>query len=145
LLCFNHIIYYKHIIINVKNNSFLKKLNFFARQIIWAINQSSWWRIIILGLFGYILFQNLNDPWFSIHQSYNPLVLFDFGIHELGHPIFSIFGTLIYIAGGCIFQCLFPILWFFASTMFWGWLGINIFSVAAYANDARARLLPLGG
>ncbi len=154
-ICLNkNLIYYDDYLECKKCKAYTRKLKFFERQLNWAINQSSWWRIIIFGLFGYMLFQNLNDPWFSIHQSYNPLVLFDFGIHELGHPIFSLFGTFLYTAGGCIFQCLFPVLWlfafyrirwFFASAMCWCWLGINIFSVAAYANDARARLLPLGG
>ncbi len=135
-------------------HTYKRKLNFFEKQFNWAKNKSSWWRIIILGLFIIMLIQNWKDTWFSVNQAYNPLVLFDFGIHELGHPIFSLFGTLMYIAGGCLFQCLFPILWivafyrirwFFASAMCWGWLGINIFSVATYANDARSRLLPLGG
>ena len=154
-VCQNKRLTYRDDFLECENcHAYKRNLNFLEKQFNWAKNISFWWRIIILFLFALMLIQNWKDPWFSIHQSYNPLVLFDFGIHELGHPIFGIFGTFIYTAGGSIFQCLFPILWifafyrirwFFASAMCWGWLGINIFSVAAYANDARARLLPLGG
>lgn len=57
-----------------------------------------------------------------------------------------------HILGGSLFQCLFPLLWmvgfyqkkwYFAAAMCWCWLGLNLFDVATYAADARARLLPL--
>ncbi len=57
-----------------------------------------------------------------------------------------------HIAGGSIFQCLVPLLalagflqkkWYFAASLCFCWLGLNLFDVATYAADARARLLPL--
>jgi hypothetical protein len=100
-----------------------------------------------------MLYVNIKQPWFAedtrVSNFFSGL---DLGIHELGHIIFSPFGDFIHIAGGCLFQCIFPILWlvslhfkkwYFASAMCWCWLGMNLFDVGAYAADARARLLPL--
>ena len=78
--------------------------------------------------------------------------MLDFGIHELGHVLFMFFGDFMHILGGSLFQCTFPLLWmvgfyqkkwYFAASMCWCWLGLNLFDVATYAADARARLLPL--
>ena len=57
-----------------------------------------------------------------------------------------------HILGGSLFQCLFPLLglvgflqkkWYFAASLCFCWLGLNLFDVATYVADARARLLPL--
>lgn len=102
--------------------------------------------------FVVMLVQNLKNPIFAMNRLSNPFSALDFGMHELGHQIFSVFGEFMRIAGGSIFQCLFPLLWmigflqkrwYFAAAMCWCWLGLNLFDVATYAADARARLLPL--
>ena len=104
--------------------------------------------------FGVVLIQNWHNPWFAVDRASNPLSGLDLGIHELGHILFIPFGTFMHIAGGCLFQCLFPIMgifafwqirWYFASIMCLPWLGLNLFDVAMYAGDARSRLLPLSG
>ncbi len=131
-----------------------KPLGFLKRLVVWTDGKWWWWRAPILIWFGIMLFQNWHDPWFALNRTGNPFSALDFGMHELGHLIFQPFGEFMYIAGGSIFQCLFPIIgifgfWqarrYFALAMCLPWLGLNLFDVAAYAADARARLLPLGG
>lgn len=130
-----------------------KRLNIVQRQIIWARKRKYWgWRIAILLWFVVVLVQNIIDNDFSIQRTANPLSLFDFGIHELGHALFSFLGDFIHILGGSLFQLLFPLIviaaflqqkWYYAAALCWCWLGISLFDVATYVADARARLLPL--
>jgi hypothetical protein len=129
-----------------------KRLNFIQRVLIWASGKQWWWRLPILLWFGFMLVQNWHDPSFALNRLSNPFSALDLGMHELGHFIFRPLGEFMYIAGGSFFQCLFPILWlirfiqkrwYFAAAMCWCWLGLNLFDVATYAADARARLLPL--
>ena len=70
----------------------------------------------------------------------------------MGHAIFSPFGEFIGIAGGSFFQCAVPLLStlmffrqrdYFGIAICFGWLSTNLFGVATYAEDARARELPL--
>lgn len=131
-----------------------KPLNIFQKPFAWASGKWWWWRVPILLWFGIMLVQNWHDPWFAIARTSNPFSAFDFGIHELGHLLFQPFGEFLYIAGGSLFQCLFPVVgifaflqirWYFAAAMCLPWLGLNLFDVATYAADARDRLLPLGG
>jgi hypothetical protein len=119
-----------------------------ARQRPWGW----WWRVLVVLWFVAMLIQNLHDPKFALNRMSNPFSALDLGIHELGHMIFSPFGAFLQILGGSLFQCLFPLLWiagflqirwYFATTLCFGWLGLNLFDVATYAADARARLLPL--
>lgn len=135
-----------------KCKTYRKKLNFFRRQLVWASDKQWWWRLPILAWFVVMLKQNWKNTWFAINRTSNPFSAFDLGVHELGHIIFSPFGEFMHIAGGCLFQLIFPLLWlfafwrkkwYFAAAMCWCWLGLNLFDVAAYAGDARARLLPL--
>jgi hypothetical protein len=99
-----------------------------------------------------MLVQNWQDPMFAIARLGNPFSALDMGIHELGHILFTPFGEFMRIAGGSLFQCIFPLLWlvgflqvryYFAAAMCWCWLGLNFFDVATYAGDAQNRLLPL--
>jgi hypothetical protein len=99
-----------------------------------------------------LFIDNLQKSDFALNRLGNLFSAFDLGIHELGHIIFSPFGEFMHILGGSLFQCLFPILWligflqkkwYFASALCWCWLGLNLFDVATYAADARARLIPL--
>lgn len=129
-----------------------KPLSFWQKPLVWAYTRYWWWRLPILVWFVVMLVQNLKNPIFAMNRLSNPFSALDFGMHELGHQIFSVFGEFMRIAGGSIFQCLFPLLWmigflqkrwYFAATMCWCWLGLNLFDVASYAADARARVLPL--
>lgn len=106
----------------------------------------------ILFWFIVLLRANLRNPSFALNRLGNPFSALDMGMHELGHLLFSPFGEFMHILGGSLFQCIFPLLWlfgflqkkwYFAATMCWCWLGINLFDVATYAADARARELPL--
>lgn len=129
-----------------------KPLVFWQKPLAWASTRHWWWRLPILAWFVVMLVQNLKTPNSVVNRLSNPFSALNFGIHELGHQIFSIFGEFMHIAGGSIFQCLFPLLWmagflqkrwYFAASMCWCWFGLNLFDVARYAADARARLLPL--
>lgn len=73
-------------------------------------------------------------------------------IHEWGHVVFGSFGKFIAVAGGTILQCLAPVAAFvvffkqrdyFAMAFTFGWMSTNLFGVATYMADARARKLPL--
>lgn len=112
------------------------------------------WRIPVLAWFVFLLIENLHDNKYAMQRMKNPLSALDFGVHELGHFVFMPIGGLWQILGGSIFQCFLPLLalagflqkkWLFGATMCLPWLGLNLFDVAAYAADARARELPLSG
>lgn len=129
-----------------------KPLKFFQKPLAWTAGKWWWWRVPVVAWFAVMLSQNLRNPWFAVNRLSNPFSALDLGIHELGHIIFSPFGQFIYIAGGSLFQCIFPLMgvigclqkrWYFGASMCWCWFGLNLFDVAAYAGDARARLLPL--
>jgi hypothetical protein len=131
---------------------YTKPLTRFQKFLVWASSKWWWWRALILAWFVIMLVQNLHNPWFAVNRLSNPFSALDLGIHELGHILFIPFGQFMHIAGGCLFQCLFPIIgiaafiqirWYFAAIMCLPWLGLNLFDVAMYAGDARDRLLPL--
>jgi hypothetical protein len=92
------------------------------------------------------------QPDYALNRLSNPLSALNFGIHELGHKIFIVFGEFWTILGGSVFQCLFPVIcflaflkqkWYFAAAMCWCWLGLNLYDVAYYVADARSRNIPL--
>ncbi|MCE2896559.1 MAG: hypothetical protein ACK5YW_00630 [Betaproteobacteria bacterium] len=75
--------------------------------------------------------------------------------HEAGHPIFGLLlGESITVYGGTLGQLVFPLV---AAAAFWGrreacsfatavvWLNENLWNIARYMADARARELPLVG
>jgi len=88
------------------------------------------------------------EGWFPLLDSAN------LALHEAGHPLASIVSTRATVYGGTLFQLVFPLAaaWQFqrdanatgiaASIV---WLGENLFNIARYMADARARLLPLVG
>lgn len=123
----------------------------------WA--QGRWWlpRLFLLLYLAYAAFQHFRDPEFSTF-------LFGgvtFGIHELGHVIFSPLGEFLGIAGGSLAQVLAPILagvtflyWqrdgepqrdYFALAVAGFWLSFSLHNLALYVGDARRQLLPLLG
>jgi hypothetical protein len=133
--------------------AYRSKIAWYKRPVVWALQRTGWWwRLIIVAIFFVFLWQNWHDPWFAVKRLDNPFSALDMGIHELGHALFQFFGEFMHIAGGSLFQCLFPIItffgflqirYYFAAAMCFCWLGLNFFDVATYAADAQARLLPV--
>lgn len=134
---------------------YTKKLNYLQHAVLWARAHGTgfdWtFRLVVLAGLGYIFFRGMSDPNLTGMRG-NPVSAFDLGIHELGHFLFIPLGEFMTIAGGSLFQCLFPLLWLgaciwkrwhFAASMMLVWFAYNLFDVAMYAADARARLLPL--
>ena len=117
----------------------------------WAAGRSPWLRLALLMIMGYILIRHLAAPQIPPYNS----ILFktlNLGIHELGHVVFHAFGHFMEMLGGSLFQCLVPLLVifaflkqrdFFAMAWCFSWLGTNLFDVATYVADARARQLTL--
>ena len=84
-----------------------------------------------------------------------------FGIHELGHVLFSPLGEFMSFAGGTITQLLAPlaagavlVLWrkdgepqrdWFGASVALCWLSFSLFNVATYVGDARDQYLELLG
>jgi hypothetical protein len=75
-------------------------------------------------------------------------------IHEAGHPIFSIFGEFLMIAGGSLFQIIMPAIFvgyfcyqdsFYSAALVLFWVGESILNVSVYAGDSLALQLPLLG
>jgi hypothetical protein len=114
----------------------------------WARGRSWPPRALLLAWLAWILVRHLGDPvWYQ--SLWKPL---DLGIHEAGHVLFRPFGETLCAAGGSIFQCMAPLLAaimfarqrdYFAIAVCAGWLGENLFDVAAYMGDALAQELPL--
>jgi len=86
--------------------------------------------------------------WFPVLDSAN------LAVHEAGHPLVSIFSARATVYGGTLFQLAFPLAaaWhFYRAANASGtaaaivWLGENLFNIARYMADARARQLPLVG
>ena len=83
---------------------------------------------------------------------WNFLSLVDLPIHETGHLIFSLFGEFLMVAGGSIFQVLFPavfvgyFVWHekpYSAAMVLFWVGQSILNVWVYAADAVVQQLVL--
>lgn len=104
-------------------------------------------RLPLLLWFGYVLTRELFNPYY-----WNILSPIDLCIHETGHFIFAFFGDILSVLGGTIFQCLIPMVTmigfysqrdFFAISLCFGWLSVNLFNVSTYIADAQAMQLPL--
>lgn len=90
------------------------------------------------------------DP--MVDGLWNFLNLVDLPIHETGHLIFRLFGEFMMIAGGSIFQVLFPavfvgyFVWHeqpYSASMVLFWVGQSILNVWVYAADAVVQQLVL--
>lgn len=78
----------------------------------------------------------------------------DLAIHETGHLVFSMFGEVIHVAGGTLFQLIVPatFLVYFArredrhaATVALWWMAQNLWNISVYVRDARVQELPLVG
>ena len=76
----------------------------------------------------------------------------DLPIHETGHLIFRLFGELMMVAGGSLFQVIFPaafvgyFVWrhqFYSVAILLLWVGQSILNVWVYASDAVVMQLVL--
>jgi hypothetical protein len=151
--CQHHGLYYTPDHIRCSNcNVYDKKLSWPMRVLVWTRDKSWWWRLIILLWMLFIFYQHVSDYSYPMNRIANIFNAIDFGIHELGHFLFIPFGEFMTILGGSLFQVMFPIFWlfalarrkwYFAASMCFVWIGYNLYDVAAYAADARARVLPL--
>ena len=89
--------------------------------------------------------------------AYNPMAgsfldIVDLPIHETGHLIFRLFGEFISVAGGSLFQVIFPavfvgyFLWRhqrYSAAIVLFWVGQSILNVWIYASDAVVMQLVL--
>lgn len=76
----------------------------------------------------------------------------DLPIHETGHLLFRLFGEFLGIAGGSLFQVIFPavfvgyFIWqksFYSAAMVLFWVGQSVLNVWVYASDAVTMQLVL--
>ena len=93
-------------------------------------------------------FSNTGSRWIPILDGANLL------FHEAGHPLFGIVSERLGVYGGTLGQLCFPL---GIGAYFWKerkttsvficlvWLMQNLWNIARYMSDARARLLPLVG
>jgi hypothetical protein len=122
------------------------------RVLVWTRNKTWWWRFGILLWLVYIYINHAIDYSYPMNRIANIFNAIDFGVHEVGHIIFIPLGQFMAILGGSLLQIIFPIVWmvalitkkwYFAAVMCLIWLSYNLYDVAAYVADARARMLPL--
>ena len=115
--------------------------------ITWCRGRNWLVRLPVLSWFGYVLVESVKDPMYR-----SVLAPLSLGIHEMGHLVFSFFGTFMNILGGTLLECLAPIFLylhfyrqkeFFGMALCFGWLSTVLFGVATYVGDAQAMQLPL--
>jgi hypothetical protein len=86
-------------------------------------------------------------------DAFLPMHGVDLLIHEIGHPLFGLFGNFtLMVLGGTLCQLFFPIAFtvyfavrrqYYAAAVLLFWVGQSCFDVAWYMRDARALALPL--
>jgi hypothetical protein len=121
----------------------------------WCAGKQRSWRIVLLLLLFWVFWDQASTRWG--HD--NLLREADTLIHEAGHELWRWAGEFMHIAGGCLNQCLFPVIvgiefWFvqkdyYAVSLCLGWLAENLYNVGTYASTARSLDVPgyacLGG
>jgi hypothetical protein len=99
---------------------------------------------------GLLTIYFLSIAYAPIHGSFLDLV--DLPIHETGHLIFRLFGEFMSIAGGSLFQIIFPavfvgyFIWhfkYYSAAIVLFWVGQSILNVWVYASDAVTMQLVL--
>ena len=116
--------------------------------LVWCRAHSPWWRLALWGYVAWTVARHIgsDESYRSLFDSLN------FGLHELGHEVFHPFGAWLQTAGGTLTQLAAPVVglvmfrrqgdWFAVSIAI-AWLATNLFGIAVYMGDARARELPL--
>ena len=113
----------------------------------WCAHCNWWIRIPVLLLILHQSVRQIQDPnWESLFSA------LDFGIHELGHVVFVPLGEFMSILGGSFWQLAAPLISalmflrqrdYFAISVCAMWLGISLYRMAVYMEDARTMSLPL--
>ena len=129
-------------------------MNFLDR--IRAVGQQAWHPVgaaafgvatVLVAVVAY--FANTGERWVMLLDSAN------LALHEAGHPLFGLLlGERMAVYGGTFMQLIFPMA---ATLRFWqrresvsfalcvAWSCENLWNIARYMADARARVLPLVG
>jgi len=113
----------------------------------WCTGRVWYGRAVLVGVFVWMGYHHLvDDRYWGLFGYLN------LGIHELGHMVFRPLGWFMYVLGGTLGQLLVPVISvfmfrrqrdYFALTLSGAWLSTNLYNVATYMADARARVLPL--
>jgi hypothetical protein len=120
-----------------------------AKAKAWARGRSPYWRLAVLALLGWDGLRHLRDP-----EAGGLFAGITFGVHELGHLVFSFFGEFMGVAGGSLNQLLIPIgagaLLYYYNDYFGlsaagAWLSSSLLDLARYVGDARSFDLDLVG
>lgn len=115
----------------------------------WAQGRSPWWRLVLLVVLAWDGLRHFKDP-----EAGGLFAGITFGVHELGHLVFSFFGEFMGVAGGSLNQLLIPIgagvllLYYndyFGLSAAGAWLSSSLLDLARYVGDARSFDLDLVG
>jgi hypothetical protein len=115
----------------------------------WCEGRAWLWRALLLAYLLYAGLRQFADPEYSSLFS-----AITFGLHELGHVIFSPLGGFMGILGGSLTQLAAPLttallFWrqreYFGVSVAGAWLCFSFFNLAVYIGDARSMDLPLLG
>jgi len=108
----------------------------------------TWWiRLPVLGLILHQSFRQIENQYGDVLFS-----ALDFGIHELGHVLFMPLGEFMSVLGGSFWQLAAPVISavmflrqrdYFAISVCSMWLGVSLYRMALYMEDARTMSLPL--
>jgi hypothetical protein len=118
----------------------------------WCADSNWWIRLPVLLLILHQSWRQVHDPnWGGLFSA------LDFGIHELGHVLFAPLGEFMSILGGSFWQIAAPLISvvmffrqrdYFAISVCSMWLGISLYRMALYMEDARTlslQLVSIGG
>jgi hypothetical protein len=115
----------------------------------WCQGKSWLWRGALLLYLLYAGVRQLFDPQYGSVFS-----AITFGLHELGHVLFSPCGEFLMVLGGSATQVLAPLITailflrqreYFGLSVAGSWLCFSLYNLALYVGDARAMNLPLLG
>jgi hypothetical protein len=113
----------------------------------WCQDRSPLVRLPLLLYLGYAGFQHTRDELYS--SWFGGLT---FGLHELGHVLFSGLGEFMSIAGGSLTQLLVPLIGvgmllyqrdYFGIAVAGCWESFSLYNLATYIGDAQTMQLPL--
>ena len=113
----------------------------------WCQGRSNLLRLPLLLYLAYAGVNHVRDPMYS--SWFGGLT---FGLHELGHVLFSGFGEFMHIAGGSLTQLAVPMIGmvmllyqrdYFGIAVAGCWESFSLYNLATYIGDAQTMQLPL--
>lgn len=113
----------------------------------WCQGRSNLLRLPFLIYLAYVGVQHVRDPLYS--SWFGGLT---FGLHELGHVLFSGLGEFMTVAGGSLTQLAVPLIGvgmflyqrdYFGIAVAGCWESFSLYNLATYIGDAQAMQLPL--